>query len=239
MNVERAILEVKNLAAGYPGNLVLQDVNLTLMEGEVLGIIGQNGSGKSTLLKTICGLLPKKGGQVIFEGQELNGIAPHELPGKGISYFAQGGLVMPALTVQEHLQLAGSHKTGALQETHLEEIYALFPVLKRMRDKRAGNLSGGERQMLSFAILLMQDTRIWLLDEPTAGLAPAVVTFTIDFLKDINSERGIAFLLVEHNMEVAFRLSSQVVIAKEGTLTSPFGKEDFLKEGFLYNFVYN
>lgn len=239
MSNERNILEVKNLAAGYPGNTVLQNVSLTLKAGEILGIIGQNGSGKSTLVKTICGLLSKKSGQIQFEGQPLNGTAPHEFTRKGISYFAQGGLIMPALSVQEHLQLAGSHKAGKLRKTHFDDTFATFPILKEMKDKRAGNLSGGERQMLSFAILLMQDTRIWFLDEPTAGLAPEMVAFTTDFLKKANKEWGITMLLVEHNMEVAFQLASKVVITKEGTLTQPFQREDFLKENFLIRFVYN
>lgn len=239
MSNERNILEVKNLAAGYPGNTVLQNVNLTLKAVEILGIIGQNGSGKSTLVKTIYGLLPNKSGQIDYNGQQLNGIAPHEMIRKGISYFAQGGLIMPALSVQEHLQLAGSHKAGKLRKTHFDDIFAAFPKLKDMENKRAGNLSGGERQMLSFAILLMQDTRMWLLDEPTAGLSPEMVVFTTDFLKKANQDRGITMLLVEHNMEVAFQLATEIAITKEGTLTTPFRKEDFLKEGFLNNFVYN
>jgi len=181
MSEEETILVIKELDAGYPDKTVLQNVALTIRQGEILGIIGQNGSGKSTLVKTICGLLPKKCGQIQFEGQPLNGTAPHELTRKGISYFAQGGLVMPALTVHEHLQLASSHKAGKFQDTQFEDTFATFPKLEEMRNKRAGHLSGGERQMLSFAILLMQDTGTWLLDEPTAGLAPQMVVFTRTF----------------------------------------------------------
>jgi len=239
MSEARTILEVNNLDAGYPGNLVLRDVNLTLKEREALAIIGQNGSGKSTLLKTICGLLLKKGGQIQYKGERLNGIAPHELTGKGISYFAQGGLIMPALTVQEHLQLVGLQGDEKSQKNHIEETIALFPKLMDMRKIRAGNLSGGERQMLSFAILMMQDTSTWLMDEPTAGLAPEMVDFTIDFLMKANQERGIAMLLVEHNMEVAFQLASHVAITKEGTLTQKFNGQEFLQKDYLDKIYFN
>ena len=239
MSDDKNILEVKGLAAGYPGNTVLQNVDLNLRQGEILGIIGQNGSGKSTLVKTIYGLLPKKEGQIQFEGRQLNVKAPHELIRKGISYFAQGGLIMPALTVQEHLHLAGPHKAGKLQKTHFEDTFATFPKLKEMRNKRAGNLSGGERQMLSFAILLMQGTHTWLLDEPTAGLAPEMVTFTTHFLQKAKEERDITMLLVEHNMDVAFALASKIAIAKEGGISQTFGKEMFTKENFLHKFISN
>lgn len=239
MSEARTILEVNNLDAGYPGNLVLRDVNFTLKERERLAIIGQNGSGKSTLLKTICGLLLKKGGQIQYKGERLNGTAPHELTGKGISYFAQGGLIMPALTVQEHLQLVDLQSAEKYQKNHIQETIALFPKLMDMRKKRAGNLSGGERQMLSFAILSMQDTSTWLLDEPTAGLAPEMVDFTIDFLMKANQERGIAMLMVEHNMEVAFQLASHVAITKEGTLTQKFTGQEFLQKNDLDKVFFN
>lgn len=239
MSKQEYILKVKGLAAGYPGLTVLQKVNLELEKGEVLAVIGQNGSGKSTLLKTLCGLLPKKAGVIQHKGTPLNGIAPHQLPTKGISYFAQGGLIMPALTVREHLELAGSCNGKKLREAHYNVTIDEFPKLHEMKSKRAGNLSGGERQMLSFAILLMQDTGTWLLDEPTAGLAPEMVAFTMAFLERANNDRGKTILLVEHNMEVAFRLAGMVAITTEGTLTEPFNKADFLAEGFLDTFVYN
>lgn len=239
MSEQEYILNVKGLAAGYPGFTVLQNVNLELKKGEVLTVIGQNGSGKSTLLKTLCGLLPKKAGDVHHKGLCLNGIAPHKLPKKGISYFAQGGLIMPALTVKEHLHLAASYNGHKIRPHQFDDTFNEFPKLRDMQKQRAGNLSGGERQMLSFAILLMQDTDTWLLDEPTAGLAPEMVTFTAAFLEKAHTDRSITILLVEHNMEVAFRLAEKVAIAKEGTLTEPSKRKEFLKEGFINKFVYN
>ncbi|MEX0813708.1 MAG: ATP-binding cassette domain-containing protein [Chitinophagales bacterium] len=254
MSEQENILKVQGLAAGYPELTVLENVNLELAKGEVLAVIGQNGSGKSTLLKTLCGLLPKKAGEIKFKGESFSNIAPHQLPSKDISYFAQGGLIMPDLSVREHLELAGSYNGIKITSQHFDKTFNEFPKLRGMQKQRAGNLSGGERQMLSFAILLMQDTGTWLLDEPTAGLAPEMVAFTTDFLKKANLERGITMLLVEHNMDVAFQLASNVVITKKGTLTKKYCREEFheekyftelenrkeyTKEDFLNKFVYN
>ncbi len=233
-----SILKTENLAAGYGSHTVLSDVSFELERGEVLVVIGQNGSGKSTLLKTISGLLPKKAGSIHLNNRTETNIAPHELAAKNISYFLQGGLIMPALTVQEHLELAAMRTGRKLQKTTSDNTFAEFPRLKEMQKQRAGNLSGGERQMLSFGILLMQETQTWLLDEPTAGLSPNMVQFTADFLRKKNHE-GITLLLVEHNMEVAFKLASHIAVAKNATLTRKFDKPEFLQKDFLDKIVYN
>lgn len=232
------ILKTENLAAGYGDHTVLSDVSIELHKGEVLVIIGQNGSGKSTLLKTISGLLPKKAGSVYLNNRTETSISPHELAANGISYFVQGGLIMPALTVQEHIELAAMQRGRKLQKTNLDNTFAQFPRLKEMQKQRAGNLSGGERQMLSFGILIMQDTQTWLLDEPTAGLSPAMVKFTADFLQKKNRE-GVTMLLVEHNMEVAFNLASHIAVTKDATLTRKFDQPEFLQKDFLDKIVYN
>lgn len=232
------ILKTQDLSAGYGNHTVLKDVCFDLQKGEVLVIIGQNGSGKSTLLRTISGLLPKKAGSIYINNRTEPSIAPHELVTNGISYFVQGGLIMPSLTVQEHLELAAMQTGRKLENTTLNNTFAQFPKLKEMQKQKAGNLSGGERQMLSFGILLMQETQTWLLDEPTAGLSPALVQFTADFLRKKNLE-GITMLLVEHNMEVAFKLASHIAVTKDATLTRKFDQPEFLQKDFLDNIVYN
>jgi branched-chain amino acid transport system ATP-binding protein len=232
------ILKTENLAAGYGDHTVLSDVSFELHKGEVLVIIGQNGSGKSTLLKTISGLLPKRAGSIHLNNRPDTHISPHELPAKGISYFVQGGLIMPALTVQEHLELAAMPTGRKLQKTALDTTFTEFPNLRKMQKQRAGNLSGGERQMLSFGILLMQGTQTWFLDEPTTGLSPAMVEFSADFLQKKNRE-GVTMLLVEHNMEVAFKLASHIVITKDATLSRKFDQPEFLQKDFLDKIVYN
>jgi branched-chain amino acid transport system ATP-binding protein len=232
------ILKTENLAAGYGDHTVLSEVSFELQKGEVLVIIGQNGSGKSTLLKTVSGLLPKKAGSIHLNSRNETHIPPHEMMAKGISFFVQGGLIMPALTVQEHLELAAMQTGRKLQKTTLYNTFAEFPRLKEMQKQRAGNLSGGERQMLSFGILMMQETKTWLLDEPTAGLSPAMVQFTADFLQKKNSD-GVTMLLVEHNMDVAFKLATHIAVTKDATLTRKFDQTEFLQKDFLDKIVYN
>lgn len=231
-------MKTEYLVVGYREHTVLTDVSFNLEKGEVLIIIGQNGSGKSTLLKTLSGLLLKKAGNTWLKNQSGNNIQPHQLVRKGISYFAQGGLIMPALTVQEHLELAAMQAGIKPEKTAFDKTFAVFPKLKEMQKQRAGNLSGGERQMLSFGILMMQGTDTWLLDEPTAGLSPDMVQFTADFLQRKNRE-GVTMLLVEHNMDVAFRLATHIVVAKAGMLTQKFNQSEFSDMNFLNNIVYN
>lgn len=232
-----SILDVEQLSAGYGSHTVLEDVSFTLEKGEILGIIGQNGSGKSTLLKAISGLIPIKSGSVHIQGQKKNGIAAHEMLESGISFFTQGGLVMPALTVEEHFTLSASQ--NGKDKSSFDMIYEQFPLLFELKQHRAGSLSGGERQMLSFGILMVQGTQTWLLDEPTAGLSPDMVKESVEFLQKKNKEEGITMLLVEHNMDAAFYLSDHISVTKEGTLTQKFGKQEFEKSEFLTQHVYN
>lgn len=239
MHNSNTILKVENLTAGYGNIAVLHDVSLNLQHGECLGIIGQNGSGKSTLLKTLGGLLPTKAGQVWYQNNIMNGFAPHKLVKYGISYFVQGGLIIPALTVQEHIELALMQNCKKSQKDGLDWVFTDFPKLKSLKKSRAGNLSGGERHMLSFCILLAQSTKLWMLDEPTAGLAPEMVLFTADFLYRKNRDEKITMLLIEHNMDVAFRLASHIAITKEETLTQKFDQREFSKKYFLDNNLYN
>jgi len=233
---DNTIMKVVELCAGYGDHMVLQNVSFDLKQGECLGIIGQNGSGKSTLLKALFGLIQMQNGNVFYKDKRLNGIVPHRMIKLGISYFLQGGLVMPELTVLDHLILStmqGSKKNS------LESILRDFPKIVPLLNQPAGNLSGGERQLLSCSMLLAQGTELWLLDEPTAGLSPDHVEFTRDFLFRKNREEGITMLIVEHNLEVATQLASQIVVARDGTLTQKFNEQEFLSKDFSNKYIYN
>jgi ABC-type branched-subunit amino acid transport system ATPase component len=227
------ILTIDALSVAYGGYSVLNEVSFGLCAGEILLVVGQNGSGKSTLLKAICGLIPKNQGTILFNHSKLSA-KPHQLTELGISCFLQGGLVMSSLTIAEHLHLASAFG----KPPALEAVYASFPSLYQVRNQKAGNLSGGQRQMLSFGILIMQQTKIWLLDEPTAGLAPSIVDFTMRFLQEKNKTEGISMLIVEHNMEVAIRLASHIIIAKDNTVTRKYNQLEFCAENFLAS-IYN
>lgn len=239
MSKKAEILQVDRLTAGYGSREVLTQVTFCLEKGEVLAIVGQNGSGKSTLLKAIGGLVDFRSGRVLYKGEELSPLHPHLLVNKGVSIFLQGGLIIPALTVEEHFMLASRHCNPPLDVKLKKEIFEHFPELSRLKKQRAGNLSGGERQMLSFGILMVQGTDTWLLDEPTAGLAPEMVEFSVTFLKARKRQAGLSMLLVEHNMEVAFRLASSVIVAKNGSLSRKFTADEFLEASFFEKHVYN
>jgi ABC-type branched-subunit amino acid transport system ATPase component len=238
VNNGNTILKTEGLAAGYGSHTVLKGVSFDLQQGEVLAIIGQNGSGKSTLLKTLGGLLPIKAGTILFQNRPVKHIQPHSLVKSGISLLLQGGMIIPSLTVLENMELAVLAVSRKLQKTAFDITFTEFPKLKEMQQKKAGNLSGGERQMLSLAVLQLQNTNLWYLDEPTAGLAPDLVKFTIDFLSRKNKQ-GIAMIIVEHNMDVAMKLATHIAVTKEGTLTKKFNQTEFLESDFLKNAVYN
>lgn len=235
----RHILNIQNLTSGYNGKTVLQNISFSVIKGEVLAVIGQNGCGKSTLLKTIARIIKDNAGNISFAGVKLNNKNTWDLKQQGISWFVQGGMVFPTLKVSEHFELAlkGKSKTDAASTK--EECLSHFPALANCMDKRGGNLSGGQRQMLSFAMLLAQQTQCWLLDEPTAGLAPEAVKEAVDFLKKMKQEKQKTMILVEHNYSVAFELADHVAIIKEGKLYDSFAKAEFLKQDFLDNHLYN
>jgi len=233
------ILHIENLTSGYNDKTVLQDISFAINKGEVLAIIGQNGCGKSTLLKTIARIITDNKGDITFAGVKLNNKNTWDLKQHGISWFVQGGMVFPTLKVSEHFELALKDKSKTEATNIKEECLSHFPALATCMDKRGGNLSGGQRQMLSFAMLLAQQTQCWLLDEPTAGLAPEAVKEAVDFLKKMKQEKQKTMILVEHNYSVAFELADHVAIIKEGKLYDSFAKAEFLKQDFLDNHLYN
>lgn len=233
------LLDIQNLTSGYNGKAVLQNISLSVMKGEVLALIGQNGCGKSTLLKTIARIITDNAGDVFFGGANLKEKRTWDLKRLGISWFVQGGMVFPTLKVSEHFELALKDKSKAQTASIKDECFSWFPALASCMDKRGGNLSGGQKQMLSFAMLLSQQTQCWLLDEPTAGLSPEAVKDAVYFLKMMKQERQKTMVLVEHNYSVAFAVADHVAVIKEGKLYDSFAKTEFQKDDFLNVHLYN
>ncbi len=231
------LLQIRNLSSGYNGKIILKDISLSLRKGEVLAIIGQNGCGKSTLLKTIARIITDNAGIINFNGIELSNKHTWDLKQLGISWFVQGGMIFPTMKVSEHFELALKNSSKSEMNSIKEECLFHFPKLSNCMNKRGGNLSGGQRQMLSFAMLISQQTQCWLLDEPTAGLAPDIVNEAVEFLKNVKQHKSI--ILVEHNYHVAFELADYIAIIKEGKLIDSFPKKEFLKEDFLDKQLYN
>lgn len=239
MTDTQRIADVTGLTGGYGATTVFRELSFGVKPGEVLAILGQNGSGKSTLLKTLAGLLRPQAGHLRLGG--MNGapeLLPHALVKAGISYSPQAGLVVPELTVAEHLQLATRHldKDTALQAR--EEALATFPALKELLRQRAGTLSGGQRQQLSLAILVAHRSSLWLLDEPTAGLAPALVKVTTDFLHQQVKQRNTAVILVEHNLDVALTLADRILVLREGRVARVIEDVQAVKDKLDHEQIY-
>jgi len=201
------ILSTEGLVAGYvPEVDILSGVDLKVGEGEIVTVIGPNGAGKSTLIKTIFGLLPPREGTVKLRGEDLTGKAPHVLTRQGMSYVPQLENVFQTLTVEENLEM------GALDRSTTKEriavMYELFPRLGERRTQAAGTMSGGERQMVAMARALMPEPQVLLLDEPSAGLAPAFVEAIFEKVEDIN-KAGVTIVMVEQNARRALGMSNR------------------------------
>jgi ABC-type branched-subunit amino acid transport system ATPase component len=202
-----ALLDVRDLNSGYGEMSILHGVSIRVEVGEAVTLIGPNGAGKSTLLKTIFGLLTPTAGRILFEDADITGMRPPLLVRRGLSYVPQVDNVFPSLTVEENLQMGAFVRHDGVAE-RLTEIYGLFPTLRLKRKQRVGSLSGGERQMVAMGRALMLDPRLLLLDEPSAGLAPRLVSLVFEKMTEIN-RTGIALLIVEQNAREALRLSDR------------------------------
>lgn len=202
------LLQVQGVEAGYDDLTILHGIDLTVAAGERTMVFGPNGSGKSTLLKTISGLLRPTSGSVRLAGVELAGQPAHQIVRSGLSYVPQTENVFYDLTVAENLEIGGATRSREVKARR-EDLYDLFGRLAERRNQLAGTLSGGERQLVAMGRALMLDPKVLLLDEPSAGLSPAMVDQTFEHVRVINEERGIAILLVEQNvikgMEIAQR----------------------------------
>jgi len=197
-----ALLEVEGLRAGYGDHEILRGVTLRVEPGEIVAVIGPNGAGKSTLLKAIAGLLPLRTGAVSFRGRAIAGDPPEAIIRGGLCYVPQEANVFPSLSVEENLAVGG---WAAPRARRADLVTALFPLLAERRRQRAGSLSGGERQMLAIAMALMVEPALILLDEPSAGLAPALQRLLFDRIRDVNAS-GVGIVLVEQNARESLEL---------------------------------
>lgn len=222
------LLEVSDLRAGYGTGEVLHGVNLSVAAGETLAILGRNGVGKSTLIMTLMGLTRSRAGSVRFDGQDVHGKSPTAISRAGIALVPQGRRVFAPLTVEENLQIVAARHKGGYWTT--EAIYDLLPSLQRRRRNRGDQLSGGEQQMLAIARALLCQPRLLLLDEPSDGLAPIIVSQLIDLLRQLCSDSGLAVLLVEQNVSAALRLADRIAIMVRGTIELECTPPEFLSD---------
>ena len=209
-----ALLEVTDLSAGYGDNDILRGLSLRVDVGELVAVIGPNGAGKSTLLKTLAGLVRPRGGRIALRGADITGAGTQRIVASGLCYVPQEANVFPSLSVWENLTIGGWTAPEALGE-RAHAVVELFPVLAERRRARAGTLSGGERQMLAMAMALMVEPRLLLLDEPSAGLAPALQRLVFDRVREINA-RGLSILLVEQNARESLALCQRAYVLALG-----------------------
>jgi neutral amino acid transport system ATP-binding protein len=202
-----ALLATRDLVAGYvPEVDILNGVSIEVNEREIVTVIGPNGAGKSTLIKTVFGLLHPRSGTIVYRGDDITVLKPHECARRGLSYVPQLDNVFPTLTVEENLEMGSLDNSTT--DAQIERMYGLFPRLGERRTQRVGTMSGGERQMVAMARALMPDPQILLLDEPSAGLAPAFVDAIFEKVEDINRE-GVTIVMVEQNARRALAMSDR------------------------------
>jgi len=227
------MLEAEGLQVAYGDAVALWDVSLTVGDGELVAVVGPNGSGKTTLINTIAGLLPARGGRLRFGGVDLTRLAPHQVSSRGIAIVPEGRRLFPGMTVEENLEI-GAYAPAArtARDARLERVYAMFPILRERRRQAAGTLSGGEQQMVAIGRALMAGPRLLLLDEPSLGLAPAIVDHVFETVETLHRS-GTSVLLVEQNVARALAVAGRAYVLVEGRTVSAGTPEALLREPHL------
>jgi len=232
------MLELRNVCSCYGAIEALKSVNIRVDTGEIVTLIGANGAGKSTTLRNITGLVSASSGEILFEGQKLNGVPTHQICARGISMVPEGRAIFANLTVSENLEMGAYLQHNKTQNAkQLERVYTLFPRLKERRKQLGGTLSGGEQQMLAIGRALMSQPRLLLLDEPSLGLAPLLVHTIFAAIDEINKE-GATILLVEQNANAALKHSHRAYVLETGSIVMEGSSEKLaadprVKEAYL------
>lgn len=232
------LLNVNNINVYYGVIQAIKDVSFEVNEGEIVALIGANGAGKTSIMKTVSGLLHSQGGSIIFDGQDISKLSAHKIPGMGLVQVPEGRRVFTEMTVLENLEMGAylrKDKEGIQQD--LEKIYQRFPRLKERKNQLAGTLSGGEQQMLAMGRALMAKPKLLLLDEPSMGLSPILVSEIFDIIKKINAD-GVTVLLVEQNANKALSIANRAYVLETGAITVSGDADDVannpkVKEAYL------
>lgn len=220
------LLTIRGVHTFYGKIQALKGVDMDVMRGEIISLIGANGAGKSTLTMTICGNPKSRAGTIVYDGVELQELPTHEIMHMGIAVSPEGRRIFPRMTVQENLQMGASVLEGKFFDEDVAKVYELFPRLKERRNQRGGTLSGGEQQMLAIARALMSRPKLLLLDEPSLGLAPIIVRQIFEAIAKLNREEGLTVFLVEQNAYHALKLCHRGYVMVNGNITlSGTGKE--------------
>lgn len=225
-----ALLEIKNLEVNYGVIKAIKGVSFDVNEGEIIALIGANGAGKTTILHTITGLIQAKKGSIVFDGKELTKTPPHKIVSMGMAHVPEGRRIFQQLSVLENLKLgAYTRKDKSEIASTLKMVYERFPRLEERKNQVAGTLSGGEQQMLAMGRALMSKPRIILMDEPSMGLSPLLVSEIFDIIKVIN-ESGTTVLLVEQNAKKALSIADRAYVLETGNITLSGDAKDLIND---------
>ena len=226
----QTVLEIKNLESFYGPIMAIRGVSLKVEQGQVVTVLGANGAGKSTLLKTISGIMEPEKGKILFEGEEIQGMEPHQIVNRGVVHVPEGREVFPLLTVDENLSLGAYTRSDRAEiERDRQMVFDYFPILAERRNQEAGTLSGGQQQMLAIGRGLMLRPKIMLLDEPSLGLSPLLVQEIFGILRRLNANEHVTMMLVEQNARVALDLADVGYVMEIGRIVMD-GTADRLME---------
>ncbi len=223
------LLQVRKLEAAYGRVVALKGIDLDVNAGEIVTLIGSNGAGKSTLMMTIFGYPPARAGNILFDGRDITGIAPHEIAKLKIAQSPEGRRIFSRMTVMENLQMGATVGEPGHFDEDLANVFALFPRLKERLCQRGGTLSGGEQQMLAIGRALMSRPRLLLLDEPSLGLAPLLAKQIFQAIKTLNEKNGLTVFLVEQNAFHALKLAHRGYVLVNGQITMSGNGAELLK----------
>ncbi|HEY4493736.1 MAG TPA: ABC transporter ATP-binding protein [Candidatus Paceibacterota bacterium] len=231
--MKEVLLKLEDIKVTYGGIHALDGVDVAIDEGEVVALMGPNGAGKSTVLKALFGITPISHGQVLWQEQKVSP-KPHEMVKRGISFVPQGRQIFGSLSVYENLQMGGFSLSDTSDlGSRIDEVLRFFPMLKEKRKARANTLSGGQQQMLAIARGLVTDPKLLLLDEPTLGLAPKIVKEVFEKIKEINRERKIAILVVEHNIVSLLEVVHRGYVLDHGKIIKHGSSQELKSSGIL------
>lgn len=209
------MLEIKDYNVSYGESSVIKDMNLKLEKNEIIAILGRNGMGKTTLMKSMIGMIPSKSGSLALEGKELSGMKSHERVAAGLGFVPQGRMIFSTMTVEENIETG---LTTTKQNKVPENLYNIFPVLREMRKRRGGNLSGGQQQQLAIARALASNPDVLLLDEPTEGIQPSIIKEMAQTLKEIRDSIGLSIIVSEQVLSFALDIADRIIVIEKGKI---------------------
>lgn len=209
------MLEVRNLSSAYGQSEVLHGIDLAVAPGEIVALVGRNGMGKSTLMKSLIGIMPARSGQIVVGGTDVTSMATHQRVARGLAYVPQGRQIFGTMTVEENIE-TGLVVTG--KSDIPREIYDLFPVLAEFKNRRGGNLSGGQQQQLAIARALASDPKVLLLDEPTEGIQPSIIKDIARLLRDIRGMSDICIVVCEQVLSFVLDVADRLLVMENGRI---------------------